>query len=107
MEKSEKQGSSTPEAPLSGMSSISTKRASKSANLRSAARHAKPLALGTIDLNKPGRLRVGHLMSLLAISHATLYARLRGDGVAIPQPDGKDGRRPYWKTSTIRNYLGD
>jgi hypothetical protein len=64
--------------------------------------HAKPLVV-TIDLNQPGRLRVGHLMSLLAISHASLYARLR-EGI-IPQADGRDGKRPYWKTATIKAYL--
>jgi hypothetical protein len=64
--------------------------------------HAKPLPL-TLDLNQPGRLRVGHLMNLLSISHATLYARML-TGV-LPKPDGKDGKRPYWKTSTIRPLL--
>lgn len=64
--------------------------------------HSRPLPV-TLDLSQPGRLRVGHLMSLLSISHATCYARLR-EGT-IPPPDGKDGRRPYWKTSTIRSYL--
>jgi predicted DNA-binding transcriptional regulator AlpA len=65
--------------------------------------HARPLPVVTIDLSQPGRLRVGHLMSLLSISHSTCYARL-GEGT-IPPPDGKDGRRPYWKTSTILAFL--
>jgi predicted DNA-binding transcriptional regulator AlpA len=64
--------------------------------------HSKPLPI-TIDLCQPGRLRVGHVMSLLSISHATLYARLR-EGT-IPPPDGKDGRRPHWKTATIKAFL--
>jgi predicted DNA-binding transcriptional regulator AlpA len=64
--------------------------------------HSKPLPV-TIDLSQPGRLRVGHVMSLLSISHATLYARLR-EGT-IPPPDGKDGKRPHWKTATIRAFL--
>jgi predicted DNA-binding transcriptional regulator AlpA len=64
--------------------------------------HSRPLSV-TLDLTQPGRLRMGHLMSLLSISHATCYARLR-EGT-IPAPDGKDGRRPYWKTSTILAFL--
>jgi hypothetical protein len=64
--------------------------------------HSKPLPL-TISLHQPGRLRVGHLMNLLSISHATLYARLLTG--AIPKPDGKDGKRPFWKTSTVRSLL--
>ncbi len=64
--------------------------------------HAKPLPL-TLDLNQPGRLRVGHLMNLFSISHATLYARLMTG--SLPKPDGRDGKRPYWKTSTVRALL--
>jgi len=59
--------------------------------------HARPLPL-TLDLNKPGRLRVGHVTNLFAISHAGLYQRMR-DG-RFPQPDGRDGC-PFWNTSTI------
>ena len=64
--------------------------------------HAKPLPV-PYELGDLKRLRVGHLMSLLSISHATLYARLLTG--AIPKPDGKDGKRPYWKTSTVRALL--
>lgn len=64
--------------------------------------HANPLPLPT-DLNGFKRLRVGHLMNLLTISHATLYARLHTG--TLPKPDGYDGKRPYWKTSTIRAFL--
>ena len=70
--------------------------------LKASQNHAKPLAV-TGELSELTRLRVGHLMSLFAISHATLYARMR-EG-KIPKPDGMDGRRPYWKTATIRVYL--
>jgi hypothetical protein len=64
--------------------------------------HAKPLPVPH-ELGDLKRLRVGHLMSLLSISHATLYARLLTG--TIPKPDGKDGKRPYWKTSTVRALL--
>ena len=61
--------------------------------------HAKPLPfIG--DINQPGRLRVGHLQTLLSLSHSGVYARIeKGE---VPKPDGKDGKRPYWFTETIR-----
>jgi len=37
--------------------------------------HAKPLPV-TLDLNQPGRLRVGHLLTLFGISHSSLYKGL-------------------------------
>ena len=55
-----------------------------------------------ISIDGPGRLRVGHLMALLAIGHTTFYER-RAIG-KIPGPDGDDGR-PYWFTETIRPLL--
>ena len=64
--------------------------------------HAKALPVPN-DLSDLRRLRVGHVMSLLSISHATLYARLQTG--TIPKPDGRDGRRPYWRTATIRTLL--
>ncbi len=65
--------------------------------------HARAAPIDNVDLNKPGRLRVGHLMTLFSISHSTLYARLRSG--ELPAPDGKDGARPYWSTATIRTAL--
>ncbi|CAG4920425.1 hypothetical protein [Paraburkholderia gardini] len=53
-------------------------------------------------LNQPGRLRVGHLLTLLSISATTFYRRLNA-GV-IPEADGSDGK-PYWKTETVRAFL--
>lgn len=64
--------------------------------------HSKPLPI-TVNLDQPGRLRIGHLMNLFAIGHTTLYSRVRA-GV-LPKPDGRDGKRPYWNTSTVRSYL--
>lgn len=55
------------------------------------------------DINKPGRLRTGHLLFLLSISHSTLYAGIANG--RYPAADGKDGRRPYWFTGTIRPLL--
>lgn len=64
--------------------------------------HTRPQA-PLIDIQKPGRLRVAHLLALLGISHSTLYARIR-TGV-IPKQDGVDGRIPYWNTSTVLKLL--
>jgi len=56
-----------------------------------------------ISLDQPGRLRVCHVICLLAISHSTFYAGLKQ--LKYPAPDGFDGRLPFWKTTTIRAFL--
>ena len=56
-----------------------------------------------ININQPGRLRTAHVLSLCAISHSTLYIRMK-EGT-FPAPDGMDGNRNYWRTDTIRDYL--
>lgn len=56
-----------------------------------------------ISLDQPGRLRVAHLLALFGISHATLYAGIQSG--RYPKRDGLDGRLPYWKTETIREFL--
>lgn len=61
--------------------------------------HAKPL-LFTGNINQPGRLRVGHLQTLLSTSHSGIYAKIKKG--LIPPPDGRNGKRPYWFTETIR-----
>jgi hypothetical protein len=62
-----------------------------------------------IPLDQPGRLRVAHILAILGVSHSTLYSGLkRREGAAqtrYPQPDGYDGRVPYWNTDTIRRFL--
>lgn len=64
--------------------------------------HTRPEA-PTISLDQPGRLRVANLMHLLNVSHAHLYKGITCN--RYPKPDGYDGRRPYWKTETIREFL--
>jgi predicted DNA-binding transcriptional regulator AlpA len=64
--------------------------------------HTAPKA-PIIGLDQPGRLRVAHLLAILGISHATLYAGLKTG--RYPEPDGRDGKFCYWKTSTIRAFL--
>jgi hypothetical protein len=67
------------------------------------ATHTRARPLTNIDLDKPGRLRVGHLLTLFTVSHSTLYLRIKQG--YIPAPDGKDGSRPYWQNATIRAAL--
>ena len=64
--------------------------------------HAKALPV-MLDLNQPGRLRVGHMMTLLSVSHAGIYSRLREK--KLPPMDGHDGKRGFWKTSTVKKFL--
>jgi hypothetical protein len=70
--------------------------------------HTAPRA-PVISLDQPGRLRVANLLAILGISHATLYAGLKpkpGETTTrYPKPDGRDGKFPYWKTSTLREFL--
>jgi len=56
-----------------------------------------------INLDQLGRLRVFHLIALLAVSRSTLYAGIASG--RYPKPDGKDGRMPYWLTSNIKAFL--
>ncbi len=56
-----------------------------------------------ISLHQPGRLRIANIMALCGISHSTLYQRLRDQ--IYPKPDGFDGRIPFWKTTTIKEFL--
>lgn len=64
--------------------------------------HTRPRA-PIISLDQPGRLRVAHLLSLLGVSHATFYKRLKS-GV-YPAPDWRDGNMPLWSTATIKGFL--
>ncbi|MDP9586028.1 UNVERIFIED_ORG: hypothetical protein J2791_005343 [Burkholderia contaminans] len=64
--------------------------------------HTKPRA-PQISLHEPGFIRVAHFQALLGdLSHSAFYARLKLK--RIPPPDGRDPR-PYWKTSTVREFL--
>jgi hypothetical protein len=65
--------------------------------------HSKSLPINAIELDKPGRLRAGHLMTLFSVSHSTLYNRINSG--LIPHADGTDGTRPFWNTSTIKAAL--
>jgi hypothetical protein len=58
--------------------------------------HSRP----PINLDQPARLYVADLLLILRIARPTLYKGL--DKGRYPKPDGRDGTRPYWFTSTIR-----
>jgi hypothetical protein len=64
--------------------------------------HAAPKSVQHLDLGGEGRVRVGHLLTLLGISHSTLYVRIKKG--TLPAPDGKD-TRPFWNTLTVRRLL--
>ena len=81
---------------------MGTKRGTTAAKKAKRSGHSKPLA-PPASLGDLARVRVGHLMSLLGIAHSTVYERL--DSGAIPPPDGHDGRRPFWRVSTVRAFL--
>jgi hypothetical protein len=57
-----------------------------------------------IDMNQHGRYRVSNLLAIFNVSHSTLYAGFKIG--RYPKPDGYDGSMPFWKTETIRNFLG-
>lgn len=71
---------------------------------KAVAKKVKPQA-PEISLSQPGRLRVANMMSLLGVSRATLYVGMSSG--RYPEPDGKDGRIPYWNTETIKRWLED
>ncbi len=63
--------------------------------------HSK--ALPQVDLNQPGRLRIGHLMTFYGLSHSSVYVHIKKK--LLPQPDGQVAGRPYWRTETIKADL--
>ena len=66
--------------------------------------HTAPKA-PIISLDGPGHLRVANLLALFNVSHATFYAGLKTG--RYPQPDGRDGKFPWWWTSTIKARLDE
>jgi predicted DNA-binding transcriptional regulator AlpA len=63
--------------------------------------HSKPLIVG--DLNAPGRIRIGHLMTLYRLSHSSIYVHLKKG--LLPKEDGTVAGHKFWLTSTIKSHL--
>ena len=64
--------------------------------------HTRPeLPLFTLEMT--ARVRVKHMLALLSVAHSTFYAGIQTG--RYPKPDGHDGKFPYWKTSTVRDFL--
>lgn len=56
-----------------------------------------------VSLDQPGRLWIPNLIHLFGVSHQTIYNRIKSG--EYPSEDGMDGKRRFWKTSTIRQFL--
>ena len=69
---------------------------------RSATFHRRARA-PLMRLDEFGRLSLANLMYLFQCSHQTVYDRIRRG--KYPGPDGYDGRRPFWQTSTVLPYF--
>jgi predicted DNA-binding transcriptional regulator AlpA len=65
--------------------------------------HTRARPVSGIDLSQPGRLRVGHMLTLFGVSHSTLYSHIKAG--RIPKADGSDGTRSYWLTATVVQAL--
>lgn len=59
--------------------------------------------LKTPDLNTPGLLFKGHLLGILNVSDTTLKTHIKR--TLVPPPDGHLGKRPFWRKSTILNFI--
>ena len=70
-------------------------------NKKTSRGHSK--ALARVDLDQPGRLRIGHVMTYYGLSHSSVYAHLKKK--LLPPPDGVVAGRPYWRTETIKAHL--
>ena len=65
--------------------------------------HSRALDIQGIDLNTDQRLLMGHVLSFMKTTDTTL-ARWIDEG-NFPEPDGKQGRRSFWFSATIRPHV--
>lgn len=65
--------------------------------------HSRPLDIQGIDLDTPQRLLMGHVLAYMKTSPSTLARWI--EDKTFPAPDGRQGRRPFWFTSTIRPHV--
>jgi predicted DNA-binding transcriptional regulator AlpA len=69
---------------------------------KAASGHTRP-EVPPFSLDVPARVRVKHWLALLSVSHSTFYEGMKTG--RYPKPDGYDGKFPYWRTSTAREFL--
>ncbi|MDO5625721.1 MAG: hypothetical protein Q4G71_13655 [Pseudomonadota bacterium] len=65
--------------------------------------HSRPLDIQGIDLKTDQRLLLGHVLGFMKTTDSTLSRWIK-EG-KFPAPDGKQGRRPFWFSATIRSHV--
>jgi predicted DNA-binding transcriptional regulator AlpA len=80
-----------------------TRKTKKAAFKAAPAKRTRTETQIAINLDRPGRVRVAHVLALLGISRATLYRRQQ-DG-KYPKFDGIDGTMPYYRTETVKALI--
>lgn len=76
---------------------------SKSVNALTKAKGRRAAKKPAMSVYEDGRYWVANLAFVLNVSRQTIYVKIK-DG-SYPKPDGHDGRRPFWMTSTVRSYM--
>ncbi|NYH13542.1 helix-turn-helix transcriptional regulator [Paraburkholderia bryophila] len=56
----------------------------------------------TINLDSDERLRIIDVLQVLKVSKSTFFDGIKSG--RYPAADGRDGRMPFWRTSTIKPY---
>lgn len=64
--------------------------------------YAKAARTRVINLDSDERLRVSEVLQVLKIGKSTFFDGIKSG--RYPAADGRDGRMPFWLTSTIRPY---
>jgi hypothetical protein len=81
-----------------------TSSKSTPAKRKSYSGHSKHLPID-FDLHRPGRVRTGHLLTLLHVSHSKFCAD-RKAGKILP-PDGHDPRAWWWNETACKIVYGE
>ncbi|MFM0603651.1 hypothetical protein PQR05_03865 [Paraburkholderia sediminicola] len=64
--------------------------------------YAKTARARVINLDSDERLRISEVLQVLKVGKSTFFDGIKSG--RYPTADGRDGRMPYWLTSTIRPY---
>lgn len=64
--------------------------------------YAKTARARVINLDSDERLRVSDVLQVLKVGKTTFFSGLKTG--RYPAADGRDGKMPFWHTSTIRPY---